>query len=91
MDDLQKRIDRLTPEQRKLFNRRLKEMEKKDEKSEILLTIQEGRPDLRRPLYCMYPPLGVTGYYINIVLHLHPHQPVYGVQSPAFYPGTRPL
>ena len=33
---------------------------------------------------CTHPPLGVTGYYINVVRHLDSSRPVYGIQSPAF-------
>jgi thioesterase domain-containing protein len=83
MDTLEKRIDKLTPNQRKLLEQKMSAIN--TNKSKILLSLQAGDISKRRPIFCFHPPLGVTGYYLNIVRHLNPEQPVYGIQSPAFY------
>lgn len=85
MNTLEARIEKLTPEQRTLLEQKIKAMKKNDTKSKILLPLQEGDSLKKRPLFCLHPPLGVTGYFIKLVRHLDPEQPVYGIQSPAFY------
>jgi thioesterase domain-containing protein len=85
MDTLQERIKNLSPDQRELLERKMDIINKNKDKNKILLPLQEGIPSKRRPLFCIHPPLGVTGYFINMVRHLNPEQPVYGIQSPAFY------
>jgi thioesterase domain-containing protein len=80
--DLSERIQNLTPERRALLERRLKEMESK---RKVLLMLQEGDPKARRPLFFAHSLIGVSGYFINVVRHLPADQPVYGLQSPAFY------
>ena len=55
-----------------------------DEIRRFVLTLQEGDPSRYRPIFCLHPPIGAINYLANMVRHLHPDQPVYGVQSPAF-------
>ena len=83
MDATEKRIANLSSEQRKLLDKKSKAMKKNTRKSEILLTLQEGDPGKRRPIFFIHPPLGVTGYFLNVVRYLVPEQPVYGIQCPA--------
>ena len=66
-------------------------MNKDKEKSKILLPLQEGDTTKRRPVFFLHPPLGVTGYFINLVRHLDDDQPAYGIQSPAFYKICEPF
>ena len=84
MQELNKRIKNLTIEQRELLNRKLKSMRKKSVKPNFILTLQQGNPGLKLPVYCLHPPLGAAAYYQNIGRHVHPDQPFYGIQSPAF-------
>lgn len=85
MEKIEERISKLTPKQRELLNKKVNEMNTNKEKSKILLSLQQGDKNKRTPLFCIHPPLGVTGYFVNMVRYLNPEQPVYGVQSPAFY------
>ena len=50
----------------------------------FILTLREGDPKKRSPIYCIHPILGATAYYLNIGRHLDADQPFYGIQSPAF-------
>lgn len=81
MDD---RLAQLTPEQRRLFDLRKAQMRERDQLRRMLLPLQEGDPGRRPPLFCLHPPLGVTGYYVNITRHLPAEQPVFGCQNPHF-------
>lgn len=81
LDSVQQRLANLTPEQRELLVKRMNEQ--KQEKPDNLLVIKEGDNDKRRPLFCVHPPLGVTGYFLNIANHLPHDQSVYGIQCPA--------
>lgn len=78
-------MEGLTPEQRELLQRKWEAAQSAKNRPDFVLPIQEGKRDVRRPLFCCHPPLGVTGYYLNIARHLHPDQPVYGVDCPAFH------
>lgn len=53
-------------------------------KPPFILALRSGNHEQRTPIYCIHPPLGAAAYYINIGRHLHPDQPFYGIQSPAF-------
>ena len=48
------------------------------------LTLQEGDPNQYKSVFCLHPAIGAIGYITNMVSHLNPAQPVYGIQSPAF-------
>lgn len=85
MGTLEERVQKLTPQQRKLFEQKIAAMKNTNNKSKILLSLQEGDSSKRRPVFFLHPPLGVTGYFINVVRYLAPEQPAYGIQSPAFY------
>jgi len=78
--NIQQRLANLTPEQRELLVKRMNQQ--KQEKPKNVLVIKEGDNTKRRPLFCTHPPLGVTGYYLNIANYLHEDQPVYGIQCP---------
>ena len=81
MRSMDERIAKLTPAQRKLLEKKMTQMSRK--KSEVLLTLQEGDMNRKRPIFFAHPPLGVSGYFINLVRYLNPDQPAYGIQCPA--------
>lgn len=81
MQSFEERIANLSDAQRELLKQKMKDMS--NNKSEILLCLQEGDPTKRRPIFFTHPPLGISGYFINIVRHLNPEQPAYGIQCPA--------
>ena len=84
MTDIQSRLDQLTDEQRDLYYKRtLKKAE--DSTDAMMLLLKAGDESKFPPLFCLHPPLGTTGYYINLATQLHPDQAVYGIQSPALY------
>ncbi|WP_370180933.1 amino acid adenylation domain-containing protein [Rhodococcus wratislaviensis] len=37
----------------------------------------------RPPLFCVHPIVGLSWCYSGLASHLHPEQPIYGIQSPA--------
>lgn len=84
MTTLQERLEKLTPDQRKLFEKRLAADKKKAESKKIVLALQDGNSSGCLPIFCLHPPLGAIGYLINVVRHFPADQPVFGVQSPAF-------
>lgn len=79
---VQERLANLTPLQRELLAKKMNSQ--KDVKPPNILVIKEGDNSEYRPIFCMHPPLGVTGYFHNIANHLDDRQPVYGIQCPAF-------
>ena len=56
--------------------------QRKQERPENILVTKGGDNKKRRPLFCVHPPLGVTGYFLNIANHLPDDQSVYGIQCP---------
>ena len=84
MSKLSERIRNLNPEQRELFMKGVKKLEKIDKIREFVITLQKGDSRHYKPVFCLHPPIGAIGYLINMVRYLHPNQPVFGIQSPAF-------
>ena len=60
------------------------ELENNSDLERIILLLQKGNSTLRQPIFCTHSPLGITGYYTNLIRHFDSNQPVYGIQSPAF-------
>lgn len=83
MTDIEERIKQLSPEKKRLLE--LKMSQANAAKSSMLLVLQKGDSSKRHPVFCLHPPLGVTGYYANIVRYLDKDQPVYGLQCPVLY------
>ena len=80
-ESIERRMANLTPAQRELLATKM--TQKNQTKPHNVILLKEGDCNKRRPLFCLHPPLGVTGYYINIANLLPADQPVYGIQSPA--------
>lgn len=80
-ESIAERLSNLTPAQRELLAKKMNQQQKQLPSN--ILVIKEGDSQKRRPIFCMHPPLGVTGYYINIASHLPEDQPVYGIQCPS--------
>ncbi len=51
---------------------------------ENILTLQSGNLTSFSPIFFLHPPIGSTGYLMNLVKHLNPNQPCFGIQSPGF-------
>ncbi len=58
---------------------------------ENILTLQSGNSNYFSPIFFLHPPIGSIGYLINLVKHLNPDQPCFGIQSPAFNGVSEPF
>lgn len=83
MHNLEQRLSKLTLEQRKLLEKRLKEMSNNTNKYENLIALQEGTINKRPPVFCLHPPLGVATYFHNLSKYFPSDIPVYAINSPA--------
>ena len=63
---------------------KIKSIKENNKIRKFTLTLQGGDPNQYKPIFCLHPAIGAIGYIINMVSHLKPAQPVYGIQSPAF-------
>lgn len=54
-----------------------------DETFHVLLPIKSKGS--RAPLFCVHPVLGLSWCFIGLSKHLHPDQPLYGLQARGFY------
>ena len=73
-----------TNSDRHLENQLEKDGDESNKIRKFVLTLQGGDPDQYKPIFCLHPAIGAISYLINVVQHLNPKQPVYGIQSPAF-------
>ena len=61
-----------------------------DDGLRAVLTLRASASDGTPPLFCIHPGTGSSWCYLNLLRHLPPNQPVYGLQSPRLSdPGYR--